>query len=74
MNDIVSIRNETTNNDQLDDVTIEKVDISKEELALSLFEYEQHFKKAHHSMEKKITAPGAKPKTQENLKFTNCQC
>jgi superfamily II DNA/RNA helicase len=41
LQDIVSSRNEIKDQFRLDDVTIQKVEISKEELDRSLFEYEQ---------------------------------
>ncbi len=41
MNDVISVRNESDDVARVDDVTIEKVQLSKEELDQSLFEYEQ---------------------------------
>jgi len=42
LNDIILTRNEIKKSDNIDDFTIEKVVISKEELDNSLFEYEQY--------------------------------
>jgi len=41
LNDVLSVRNESDDVARVDDVTIEKVQLSKEELDQSLFEYEQ---------------------------------
>ena len=42
LEDIVSKRNETSGQSRLDDVTVERVLINRNELDLSLFEYEKH--------------------------------
>ncbi len=42
MNDIISVRNDVNDMLRIDDVTIERVNISKKELDRSLFDYEKH--------------------------------